>query len=713
MADQIYKVRDPSGAIREIRGPEGASDEEIISQAQSLFKETPGGAAVGNPNLERYGAKAMRDSGNLDPLVAIGGATGIGAGLGAASKEILTGAGNVLGGFPQPFAQTAGRFLKGAGQVIGAGGRTAPAVAGAISGATSETAGQIAEAAGAGPVTAEAARIAGGAISPIPDAVVMEVLQKYVKTPALSLMSKFKKETALSILDKFNKNPNALSDQERKFIESEVAAIRGGPKSNEPLENVGSIMGSEADRLVDSGDRQIIAALQKSAGVKAPGGRQMADVGGDLQSTINTRYKGALDQRKAEYVKNEQARDAIVAQREGAGNTIDTTPEYQKLVAGLKAELKPGLHSPDVASDFEHILKQISTKSQEAKPPFGGMGNDPFAEVAEKKPPVSFQQLDEVRRQLGEVFRGKPPEGYKAIDAETARKYYAQISELQKKYAGEPQSKLLDDYASRTEGLEKFSSKYGKKSTALDQYREDTFATDPSTLPAAYFKTRASVQALKELTGDSAKVNMAAVDFANRELSGKDAPAVREWMGKNAEWLAETPVARRLVDNYATKLEVAERSLKNANDFADLAAKDAKLLTRQSLPAQRAVDLIKSGDTELWAKVTPAIAQSPQAKKTMVEAVRQVVADQATSKGTGDLFSRNIRPFLEGSGIASKSEMDSIAQNLTRIQEMKVPEAEKLGIMKRMLLQGAGGWAASAAGRGMSAGYNYATGVPQ
>lgn len=34
---QIYKVKDPSGQIREIRGPVGASDEEIISQAQSIF----------------------------------------------------------------------------------------------------------------------------------------------------------------------------------------------------------------------------------------------------------------------------------------------------------------------------------------------------------------------------------------------------------------------------------------------------------------------------------------------------------------------------------------------------------------------------------------------------------------------------------------------------------------------------------------------------
>jgi len=41
MADQIYKVRDPQGNIREIKGPAGASDEEVIAQAKRLFGAEP------------------------------------------------------------------------------------------------------------------------------------------------------------------------------------------------------------------------------------------------------------------------------------------------------------------------------------------------------------------------------------------------------------------------------------------------------------------------------------------------------------------------------------------------------------------------------------------------------------------------------------------------------------------------------------------------
>ena len=41
MADQIYKVQDPQGNIRQISGPAGASEAEIIAQAQKLFPTTP------------------------------------------------------------------------------------------------------------------------------------------------------------------------------------------------------------------------------------------------------------------------------------------------------------------------------------------------------------------------------------------------------------------------------------------------------------------------------------------------------------------------------------------------------------------------------------------------------------------------------------------------------------------------------------------------
>jgi len=371
---------------------------------------------------------------------------------------------------------------------------------------------------------------------------------------------------------------------------------------------------------------------------------------------------------------------------EASGKYPKDLPIYADIVTSLERELAPGVRSPEVAKGFQNILAAVKTQDGS---------------------PVTFQRIDDLRRQLGEVFRGKPPEGYAGIDADTARKYYGMLSELQKSYAGGrggPQERLLEDYAARTQGLEVFSSRLGKKVTALDQYREGQYP-DPSAIPASFFKTRASVQALKELTGNPRQVEDAALAYANRELAGKNSQAVRAWRNDNAEWLNETGTTKRLIDSYASRLEASERSLAQAKSFAAEAEKDASMLTRKALPAQRAVDLIKSGDTELWAKVIPAINQSPQAKVQMVSAARQVLGDMATTRGASDFFSRNLRPFLEGSGIATKSEMDSVAASLDKIQKGILPEEQKLGMAKRLLLNSFGGYSASTASRAGVGGY--------
>ena len=685
-----------------------------LEKEKSQFGSTAGGAAVGNPSIQRQGQQALRpDVSGRSPaeaLTEIGGAGAIGAGMGAMAPEIAQGLGRGLSAIPNPVAKYLGAGLELSVPALRNAGRVAGAISGGISGLASETAGQAVEATGAPQVVAEGARLAAGGGAGEAAYLAKEVLKKYALLPALGLAAKFKHEAAKKLLERIERGSMSLADQERELVASIESEIRGGAKSDAPLEKVGSIMGDEGQRLLSEGERQKAAALLQAGRVGNASGYpgrsvELADIGGSLQTTINTRHEGALKARSSAYKANELARDDVISRKEKALEYISDMPEYKEIVRGIKAELKPGLHIPDIESDFAHLLNQLSTKAKTKELPFGGMGSDPFSIVTEKKPPVTFQQIDELRRKLGEVFRGKPPEGYKSIDADTARKYYEKLSTLQKEYAGPAQQSLLDKYAEDTVGLELFSSKFGKKATSLDQYREGQYANDPSSLPSQFFKTRASVDALHELVGNKTQVNAAALAYADRELEGKSAAEVRLWMGKNSEWLSETGVTHTLIDKYATRLQSAERSMRVAEDFSKQAAKNSDMLIGKSLPAQRAVDLIKSGDTELWGIVAPVIAKSPQAKTQMVSAARQVIADQATAKGTADLFSRNIRPFLEGSNIATKAEMDAVASGIERINNIKLSEPERLGRIKRLVLQSIGGFSAATSARAGVGGY--------
>lgn len=65
MATQIYKVRDPSGAIREIEGPSGATDDQVIAKAKELFAAMPsGGVPVGRSGVSQIPTEA---GANLTP----------------------------------------------------------------------------------------------------------------------------------------------------------------------------------------------------------------------------------------------------------------------------------------------------------------------------------------------------------------------------------------------------------------------------------------------------------------------------------------------------------------------------------------------------------------------------------------------------------------------------------------------------------------------
>ncbi len=674
----------------------GVPDAEIADALVQKFNTTPGGAATSNPNLQRQGDMQLRQGtiGAGESLGRIGFSGALGALSGFAAPEILQGAAGVA----SRFAPQAAPFLSNMGNILRTQRGTA-AVSGGISGVASEVAGQGVEAAGGGPGAVFAAQLIAGGITPEMAPLVSIAARKVAGMPVVA--------DSISALKKaLGKDPNLTAEQEA-FVRNQIDLLRGGPKApldtTRQMETIGGAMGAEGERGVQEATKRAAEAQKQLLGVgkidPSVRGQELTDIGNELRNVIVKRNQTAIDARKAQYAQNEKMRDAIVTAREKAGQTVDTTPEYQALISSLKSELKPGLHSPDVASDFENILRQITTKAKPQEQPFGGMGGDPFAVIGEKKPSVSFQQIDEVRRQLGEVFRGKPPEGYKAIDAQTARRYYARLSDLQKRFAGGPdgpQAKLLDDYAASTEGMDVFRSKVGQRATALDKFDDSQFATDAAALPTSYFKTRGSVQALRELTGDDAIVNKAALEFANRKLEGSDAAGVRKFMYDNAEWVNTLTPLRMRLENYAGRLDAAERSTRNATAFVK-EMDDAKGLLTKGFPAQRAIDLIQGGTPELWAKAGPAIAKSPQARVQVADAVARLMAEKAerSSSNLVNFYAVKVRPGVESSGLASKAELDYILERLVAIETKNMPEPEKLGAMRRIILQSANGWSSS------------------
>ena len=298
---------------------------------------------------------------------------------------------------------------------------------------------------------------------------------------------------------------------------------------------------------------------------------------------------------------------------------------------------------------------------------------------------------------------------------------------------------MLESYATQTAGLEQFRSKTGKIATAVDRYNDEEFVNNAEALPKRYFASKEGVNALLHLTGGDRKlVSKAAHEYAVNQLAGKDEAAVRNWMTQNRELMSALPDVQASVLKYANALHAGEQVARDATRKGALMAKlegdkireamaladqlraawqreaggitgtaeaTARTLLGNEAAVSRVKTLILSGAADQWAAAGPAITASAPARQAVFDALKQTLADKVTTpqsaRGIATLYEGKIQPFLESSGLLNAGQSQQIIRQLAEIQQMKLPEPERLRIARRMILQAVSGYAASVGVRGL------------
>src|SRR3990167_1355494 len=735
-------------------------ESDLPDSVRASFQQTAGGAVTGIQREPRLVSEAG------GRLAMIGGAGGIGAAIGTAAPEILTG---IAGGLRQiPQGARVAPLIESAAIAARSAGRPATALSGAVSGLASETAGQIAEEAGAPRWGTETTRFVAGGITPellpLAKRAIDLVVTVYKKRLPTTLEESALRQLAFRVAAKMEGRPQDIDAEEAAFLNKLVGEMRGGAVSEKPMREVYDILHTGAKNKLTIGEqesRTIIGnanlAIQKELDTASKSGAYIAtaseriskrgqdalataqlqrlnigedvapsDIGNALRQVIVSKHEAALAARKAQFKAAEAERDAIVLAKESKfpfGQFVSSMDEYRALVRDLEGNLIPGKRSLDVQKTYDRILSGIRN-----------LEKDIFGQPKH----ISFQALDDVRRQLGKVFEGAPPEGYEAISASDARKYYALISNIQKKYAGAPQERLLEQYSKASGEMQMFGSKAGQKVTSLDKFDDERFRIDPSALPRQFFSTKQGVQDLLELTGKRAIVVKAGKDFATGELNGLTGQQVREWMVKRREMLSMLPEVRDVVLKYANHLQygentelAAKRGLTRLQAYQTLQEKFAhqkgsaierEAATRagqissqrgqeaisllgpkgEMFPVQNVKALIESGTSKQWELVAPAIMASPGGRDMLANSLRQTLAEKAliSTKGLSTFFDNNVRPALIATRLMDAGKMNQLSEQLRTIENLKLPEPQKVGLARRLVMQSFAGYAASAAGRG-------------
>jgi hypothetical protein len=520
---------------------------------------------------------------------------GFGSVAGAFSPEIAYGTGQVLEKVPYKPAQMAGRAMKSASLgMTGAKQRAVGSLAGGFSGATGETAGQVAELAGAPAPIAESARILGSlapveiltsgargvsglirAVSPTAANTRM-VLRSVMDDVGAANLAGAKREEVMRRINELRQAPFTTDAQKKLYdvIAKDVQTMTGSAAQEaQALERSGTREGLEAQRRakgfaglsgeVSETKETILQRAKDSLRNLGDTTRELSDIGRSIRNRIVARFDEQSLARSEAYLNQKAIRDAEVQKKEGSGVLVNSLPEFKTMISDLRSKLLIGQEArkqvtapvteKGLLNAYNNIYEAVNGRRVMAG--VNEQGNPVY-----KTYPSSFEALDAVRRKLGDVAFGKEVAGYEGLTRKVAEDYYIKLSNIQSKYAGEAQDVLQRDYEIASRLIDKFKTKAGAKATAMDRIDATKFAADDKALPSTFFNSRQSVADAIELVGDAALIEREAANFVAKNLNGKDASAARNWLTskQNSDFLSALPNVRRSAEAYITNLERAE-----------------------------------------------------------------------------------------------------------------------------------------------------------
>lgn len=702
-------------------------------------------------------APTKAPSGGKDPLSEIGYSTALGGITGLAAPEVAETMGRGMERIPYKPVQMAGKAMRAAVPAMtGVGRRVGTGVGGALGGATSESLGQLSEALGAPPYVSETARIAGGlapfeiftqgaragagATNYLASAIASKIpggqfIKGVMQDVGVANLAGKQRELVLKRIQELRNAPD-ISDEQKKIYdiisdsvskstsvaeaEARLATAAGERVAREERGTAQRLAGTAAE--LEEGKKTVIDRAKGALRQVGDSTREVSEIGRTLRDRILSRFETQSLERSDAYKKQKAIRDAAVAAKESKGILVESTPEYKELVQDLRNKLLIGatartqqtapVTEPGVLKAYQNIYDAVTARRVAVA--FDEAGKP----TAYKTFPTSFDALDDVRRRLGDTAFGKAAEGYEALGQKIAQEYYAKISNIQSKFAGESHDVLQSEYEIASKLLDKFKTKAGAKATAMDRIDPQQFKSDAKGLPAALFNSQQSVQDAIALTGDRNLVAKEASDYVAKTIANMDAKAAKNWLTskQNSDWLAALPEVRQAANTYVANLEraesmaggmakvggrvtkrgeqagkEAERAVaageKRAGEITAAAQREAQAILGTKEPADQVASIILSRDRTLWDRIAPAIAAAPKGKETLEAAIRQVLANQAEGgiRATSRLWKDSLSDSLARTGLMDARKIKQIGDQLETIANSTLSEPQKLDFLNRTL----------------------------
>ncbi|NBQ80287.1 MAG: hypothetical protein EBT99_17095, partial [Betaproteobacteria bacterium] len=133
--------------------------------------------------------------------------------------------------------------------------------------------------------------------------------------------------------------------------------------------------------------------------------------------------------------------------------------------------------------------------------------------------PLSFNGLEQLRRQLRDRASGLPAEGYDAINQQQAGRLAERVERIMEEFSPGLR-KYIDQYRADSEPLNQFKNKLGKAMVGKEEFDFSQFVTDPSKLADAAFSSASTVRQLINTVGQQPSEEFARSFIADRIRGG-------------------------------------------------------------------------------------------------------------------------------------------------------------------------------------------------
>lgn len=727
------------GTSETVEAPETPKPKKLSEvMASPILPEGPGAPRViSKPPVPKEIAPMEQPSRTeFDPTaIGVSGATGLAAGL--AAPEIAAGVGRGMKGLgsllsmaPTVPTQALGRALQvgGAGVTAAAPsvGRALPALQGMIGGLLSESAGQTAELAEAPTYVSEGARLAFG-LTPV-QAV------SWAAGKAGGGIAKSAITAAVKNLAKKEGWESTASKEEKAAIEKLVGQLFQQDPNSDAAQSIYRQLERETERLrtqaqaragrmeTAAESAQTIAQgriEQARGGLTQVGDPQsnLSDIGIAARQKIANLQSGIETNRSAEYQRQVALRDQAVAEKERAGEFVESLPEYKQLLLELDRKTLRDIRAPmrevseqGVVNAYEKVRDAIVNKRVQITPEQAEALRGQRVRIIEGKDaagnplyyrefPTSFAALDDVRRKLGSAAFGAEAEGYEALGQGIAKDLYGKISDIQSKFAGEAHDVLQGNYEAASRLLDKYKGKQAQRYTAIDLSDPNRFKANPDALTKQAFGSAQGVNDLVLLTeNDKPLIDKLAGDYIAINLAGKNAKAAATWLQRNEvqDFLSHPAMndVKAKTAAYLQRLrineELAGRGTKAVKTLTEGAAatregaeKMAQTILADKNPVERIEALILSPKVSEWNAVGPLITQSQKGREDLAQAVSNVMGKEALAnrQSAAEVFRNRVAPNLLRVNM-DPYRVQEIQAALDNVARYVLPEPAKLTFMQ-------------------------------